>query len=1252
MNYAAVGRRVKQKYPEYADMSDEQVGAVVVQKYPQYRDLAEDQSNPVADFIEKGKKFIGDTAKQITSPAPSMQTPASGNDVAKMFANKNTSVKGLPKERPLNTQGQMGTTNSKNYNGLRDNAKAVGKLGKQITIEAPARAAAGFTLSATGQEEYDPNAAMDEGSKIISKVLFGNDKVKNIQGQGADVSGLAKEFGVNPVVADTAGIPVAAALGGLDLIPGFGGARKKVGEEIIEDTTTQYLKQLKNAQTTARAKEPAQSVIKKIPAVFKEQWIDTFAPIQDALTSAEKKYKFQVRPTMDVREQLGRVLRSNSLGEQFARDNGLFDVIQNIEADKFDEFNQYLIAKQAAKVSGLGKETGRDLAKDQILIADLAPKYEQMAQQTSAYSRKLLDYAVESGLVAAKEAERMKAVYPDYVPLNRIFSELEDSINGVPQGMTKGRSSLSSQTVVKDFKGSDREIEDPISSLVQKTQTAFMQGEKNKAARMLASYKDLPGFEGLIKPLRLAENVEERISLYGKMAELKPIRNSLARMLKTEGRRLRILESEINKLNKQGLNTSLKTQQQPQATPFLPSIVEMKNKEGVVARIDVPMKTTNKGNQATKKFIEDLITSPNKDLEAIKKKIATRDNKLAPLIDEIQVLRGSFDSIKTQRKNLFDEAKLLADAKSRNKATFSTLKNGIKEIYETSPEIAAAAKGLTQEDISKYLKVLNVGARLIQAGAVSLNIPFIARNLVKDQNTAFINSNKAVKTSLLNPGNFMRAFYSVLAHDDLYDDVIRHAGISTSFDAARKQKDLTVAAIRADKNKTSKIKYLATNPKQLLRAAEDIIGKAEELTRVQQYRGTYQALIAEGRTPTDAKILAAKAARENTGDFARAGSYGRVLNYTVPFFNAGIQGTRSFVRNAQKHPAQAAAKTTMSLLMPAAAITLWNVSDPGRKAVYEDIQEWEKKSNFIIVLDGATQDEEGKWNVIKIPLQPGLSNLASIVRDFIEQGANIDPIKTRDIATNLLATGTGQNFDATSLQTLNRSFANNYVPQLFKPGLEIAMNKNLFTGRDIVPENMKDLPPELQVFEYTSPLAIAIGKQTGQSPLLVENVIKSTFAGLGRQALGENIIKQIINSFAKSSGGGVEAKEFEILKEYRQQQALQTEKDKQQAADIVQAFRDPNRTLEEKQQILRALKSPENDSIFDRVKKQLQDEEAGTTSMDKAVRELSVSQRAEWIRSKLDEVVTPEERLTLLESYKKKGILTKSVFDELQVQSQ
>lgn len=704
---------------------------------------------------------------------------------------------------------------------------------------------------------------------------------------------------------------------------------------------------------------------------IKRKLVDSTAPLSDTLSIAEKEGKFNVLPKNDIRLQIDRVLRSDSLATQFIKDNKLDEVIRKV--DDLDEFNQYLIAKQSRDVSSKGITTGRDSVADDNLIAALSEKYEPFAQQIYAYNRKLLDTLTESGMISKELNAKLKAEYPNYVPLNRVFSEIEQKNMGFT-GRGKGVASQGTQGTVRKLKGSEREIEDPIESIIAKTSQAFQEAERNKAAQMLASYKDLPG------------------------------------------------------------------------NPF--------------------------------------------GLEEIK------------------------------------------GAKAAGDSTISVWKDGKKVIYKADPVIAEAAKNLNQQQIGILGQIIAVPTRILKLGATGVNLPFVASNIVKDQAFATINSNRALQTSLANPVNFVRSFWTALTgKGQLYDDWVRSGSSFTSFDIARNQVKPTVARIRSGRSVGGRIAYSITHPQELVRAVEDIIGKSEELTRIQQFNGMKNQLIKEGRTVEDATLLAAKASRENTANFARRGEWGNWLNVLIPYLNAGIQGTRSLVGNMTKRPVQTAAKLSTIVFLPMAYATTWNLSDPKRREAYEDIQDYEKENNIIIIPPNPQKDENGRWNAIKIPLTPGVSNLASIIRRGVEGVAGLDGNSFTQVASDLFAAGT-------SFELNKNKLVSQLTTQGLKPIIEGYTNTNLFTGNKIVPDYMKDLPPELQARDNTSGTARIAGKLLNTSPLKVENAIRTIAGGVGQQALnasdrllartgaipedqigGKDVGEAIANRFTSASGG-------------------------------------------------------------------------------------------------------------------------------------
>lgn len=715
----------------------------------------------------------------------------------------------------------------------------------------------------------------------------------------------------------------------------------------IPFNSAEYVRELtgKKAQasgggTISALKQKAGSVL----ADIKAKLVDETSPLTDVLSSAEKKNKFKVLPSQDIRLQIDRVLRSKGLASQFAEDNGLVDAIK--KAPNIDALDQYMIAKQAASVEKQGIKTGRDLTRDQQLVQELGPQYEQLAQQVNQYSRKLLDYSVQSGLIDKNLASQLVKKYPEYVPLQRVFSELEKPTF---RGTGKAVASLSKQTVVQKLKGSERDISSPIESLLLKTQDAFGQGERNVAARQLASYRNLPGFEGLIKEV---------------------------------------------------------------------------------------------------------------------------------------------------------------DPGVRVPHTFSYIDNGVKKTFATTREIEDAAKSLNVEQMGILGKILSTPTRALQLGATGLNIPFVVTNVLKDELTGFVNSNKAASTSILNPANYVKSLFAAVKHDELYKDLVRNAGGGTSFDIARDAPNLAVSKIRNPGG------YTVRHPLELLRTVENVIGRSEELGRIKNFEGTRQALLKEGRTLQDANLLAAQAARENTANFARRGSFGRVINWMIPFFNAGIQGSRQLTRSFQNAPVGTSAKVATTVFTPIAVATAWNLSDPKRKQIYQDIPSYEKENNIIIIPPEPVQDAKGRWNVIKIPLPPGLSNLGTIVRRSLETAEGLDPIKFGEIATNLITAGTS--VDVTSPNKL----ASTFTPQLVKPIVETSTNTNLFTGQKIIPEYMKGRLPEDQTKPGTSPVATAIGKAINTSPLVVENFAQTSLGGLGSQLLGkESPLGNLDRRFKKASGG-------------------------------------------------------------------------------------------------------------------------------------
>jgi len=83
------------------------------------------------------------------------------------------------------------------------------------------------------------------------------------------------------------------------------------------------------------------------------------------------------------------------------------------------------------------------------------------------------------------------------------------------------------------------------------------------------------------------------------------------------------------------------------------------------------------------------------------------------------------------------------------------------------------------------------------------------------------------------------------------------------------------------------------------------------------------------------------------------------------------------------------------------------------------------------------------------------------------------------------------------------------APQIFQPALETMTNYSFFTGRAIVPQGLQNVAPEYQVGPSTTKTFEAIGKELGQSPIMLEHLWKGYTGTMGMYMV--DAIDSIIN---------------------------------------------------------------------------------------------------------------------------------------------
>jgi hypothetical protein len=109
-----------------------------------------------------------------------------------------------------------------------------------------------------------------------------------------------------------------------------------------------------------------------------------------------------------------------------------------------------------------------------------------------------------------------------------------------------------------------------------------------------------------------------------------------------------------------------------------------------------------------------------------------------------------------------------------------------------------------------------------------------------------------------------------------------------------------------------------------------------------------------------ANLEAMTGARDVSLDFQRGGTFSRVLNQIIPFFNVGVQSTatpwRSFKEAPKAYPA-----TVVGLIgAPLLAAEAWNRSDPQRAQDYDDVPDYVKDRGIVLMTGSSWTDKNGE----------------------------------------------------------------------------------------------------------------------------------------------------------------------------------------------------------------------------------------------------------------------------------------------------
>jgi hypothetical protein len=391
--------------------------------------------------------------------------------------------------------------------------------------------------------------------------------------------------------------------------------------------------------------------------------------------------------------------------------------------------------------------------------------------------------------------------------------------------------------------------------------------------------------------------------------------------------------------------------------------------------------------------------------------------------------------------------------------------------YHVSPGVFEALNGLDVYRLPKVLDILmGAPARMFRLGTTGLRPAFsLVTNPLRDVQTLIMQS-----VSGANPAQLAAAYVGALR------DVVR-AGLggkeSGHVEAFHRLGASLAQPLGIDISHTKRAAKTLFHGK-FMRVVRSPLDHLRELLSISEAapRVAELKLIADrvGWKPgtkmtRDQAVEMAVAAKRVTVDFTAGGQIAKVINQAVPFFNASLQGTRSFLRTMRERPGRSVLWGLSALTVPS-LLAWWQNKD---KEWYKQLP-WRERYLYDNI-------DDGKGNVWQIPRSFEWGNLFQVAPEAILDSWYRKDARGAQEALKYI-------FDTTNPADW---------PVPLKVAKEQWQNRIDFFQRPIVPRNQVDLPPGDQRGPYTTKLAQWIGDAFPNtlSPRRIDAAVRGYFGG-------------------------------------------------------------------------------------------------------------------------------------------------------------
>lgn len=831
----------------------------------------------------------------------------------------------------------------------------------------------------------------------------------------------------------------------------------------------------------------------------------------------------------------GNVARSSIKADAYMKYHGFYDVVEKIGSKKrLGQFEEYLLAKgrefrraeAIQKGSKLSREFMSGAAQDKATIGAFEPIYGGYAKELHAYSRKFLREMANPtsdilpidnkiGIIDPDVAEELIKRNPEYIPLNKVLEEVENT-----GGFSRSSiGSVSDSGLLKKFKGAAGLEQSPLESIFNLTERSFSKVSQNEVATLIKQLGDLKGNPFGIKILRNADDVRKRTAIRSILKESRPVAKRLAQLRKKYGRELRVLQREIKDLETVGQKKLLSKGDQARNI-MIKEANDGARLAGSGSRV-AKLPTQEEAAEILSRWVE----SDESGLKSIVGRLKNKRNRFSALADEMESIRLAANQVATERRNLFYEGLKAGDKTAKGKSTISRLDNGVKEIIEVPDYMEAALKGVNTQQANALIRGMYMIMRFRKLGFTGASPGFAVRNIPRDVKFQATVGRSGLKN--LRPDDFLKGYIDTVLDTSVKKEALMNGAFGNLVDTYRPTRT-TIREVAAGGTKRGKVAYTITHPKDLFRLVEDAVSITETASRAKAYRTRYRDVLKKtGGDEATARVQATLAARRDSIDFFTMGEYGDIIKAWGLYLNPFIQYTRRLGQAFKEQPIRTSGRMAVAVVAPAIATTYWNMSDPTRREAFESLEKWERDSNHIIVGPNAKFNKDtGKWDgVYKIPKTPGISEIGNAAEELVIKGMK-EGVDFGDFVKEI-------GFGAVDTVVPEESIEGAATPDVIEPAIQQIANKNFFTGKQIVPDDK-----ETREFRESQSSATAQGvsnllNKAGVkfSPLRIDALIKD-FTGSAGQGVqnraektlgvenpgGKSYMDQIKDSFVGAYG--------------------------------------------------------------------------------------------------------------------------------------